>query len=64
MSDFKERLLTEQQQLNERLGKLNDFLSTDKVKEIEPKQAELLNRQSAVMGEYSQILQQRIDLLN
>jgi hypothetical protein len=61
---FKERLHDELGQLKERLGKLDTFIHTSPVFETLP-QAEQnrLGRQSVVMDEYRQILEERIEAM-
>lgn len=60
MSDFKTRLLEEKQQLDDKIEKLNSFLDSDKVGEIDVVQLTLLNVQVKAMKTYSQILLERI----
>lgn len=63
MSDFKTRLLDEQQQLEEKLDKLDAFLMSDKVDNIDNVQKALLKVQAAAMNTYLQCLQERIERL-
>lgn len=60
MNTFKERLLEEQQQLNEKIEKLESFTLSDKFKEVDEVQMSLLNIQLIAMKTYSQILLERI----
>lgn len=60
MSNFKDRLLEEKQQLDERREKLSGFQSSDKFAEIDPVQQTLLNIQAQAMATYSQCLAERI----
>lgn len=60
MSDFKQRLVEEKAQLNERIEKLEAFQSSEKFNEIDPVQMTLLNCQVHAMRTYSQILLERI----
>lgn len=64
MSDFKSRLLTEKLELDEKLGKLSSFVNDEAIKSIDPKQQELLAKQLPIMQLYSEILNERIQLLN
>lgn len=64
MSDFKSRLNDEKVELDSKIEKLDSFLKSDNVKNIDSIQFSLLNVQSQVMKSYSQILLARIELLN
>jgi hypothetical protein len=63
MSDFKERLVEEQAQLEEKLNKLDAFLMSDKVKAVDDVQKALLQVQSTAMNTYSQCLKERLEWL-
>lgn len=59
------RLESENSALKQKLTKLGDFLdSKDKLEKVDPIQVSLLKCQFAVMMSYSEILNQRIALLN
>lgn len=60
MSTFKDRLLVEKQELDEKRSKLESFQTSDKFKDIDPVQMSLLNIQSQAMATYSQCLLERI----
>lgn len=60
MSDFKTRLVEEQAQLEEKLNKLNNFNQSEKVKEIDPVQKDLLLVQAGAMYTYNECLKARI----
>lgn len=60
MSTFKERLIIEKTELNEKLEKLNTFILSEKFKEIDNVQMTLLNIQVKAMETYSQCLLERI----
>jgi hypothetical protein len=64
MSNFKERLLEEQVQVNELRNKLSDFMKSEKFAEIEPVQMSLLNIQLNAMTTYSQCLTERMTWLS
>lgn len=64
MADFKERLQEEKAQLEERLNKLDTFLQSEKVKEIDHVQKALLQVQSTAMNTYLQCLLERLERLN
>jgi hypothetical protein len=61
--DFKQRLMDEKQQLDERTGKLGSFIDTEAFQKIDPRQQELLRCQYSVMQSYVDILERRIELL-
>ena len=63
MSDFKSRLVEEKNQLEEKLNKLDDFLSSEKVNGIEYLQKALLHVQATAMNTYLQCLKERIERL-
>ena len=63
MSDFKERLTTEQMELTEKIVKLEDFIMSDKFRSIDPIQQSLLKVQLNAMKTYSQCLIERRDAL-
>ena len=60
MSDFKERLVIEQAQLEEKLNKLNDFNQSEKANEIDPIQKDLLLIQAGTMYTYNEVLKARL----
>jgi len=64
MADFKERLQEEKAQLEERLNKLDTFLQSEKVKEIDDVQKALLQVQATAMNTYLQCLLERLERLN
>ena len=64
MSDFKSRLTEEKAQLDERLAKLTAFQKGDGFANIPANQQTLLNIQAKIMDAYSQVLFERIALLN
>ncbi len=63
MSDFKTRLVEEQTQLEKNLNKLDNFLMSEKVSEIDDVQKALLQVQATAMNTYSQCLKERIKRL-
>lgn len=63
MSTFKDRLSEEKKQLEERMGKLNTFLLSERANEIDPIQKSLLGIQFAAMATYNHCLETRISLL-
>lgn len=63
MSDFKDRLIDEQAQLEEKLNKLDAFLMSDEVKAVNDVQKALLQVQATAMNTYNQCLKERIERL-
>ena len=63
MSDFKDRLIDEQTQLEEKLNKLDAFLMSDKVKAVDDVQKALLQVQATAMNTYNQCLKERLERL-
>ena len=63
MSYFKTRLIEEKAQLEEKLDKLDTFLFSEKVKEIDDVQKALLKVQATAMNTYLQCLKERIERL-
>lgn len=63
MEDFKTRLITEEQELNIKIEKLESFLNSDKIKNIDKDQLDLLNSQLKAMKKYTHCLKMRLHLL-
>ena len=63
MKEWLARVLEEKNEITERIHKLGALLRADKVK-LNERQRELMERQLKVMGEYEQILHERILLEN
>lgn len=63
MNDFKTRLVEEQAQLEEKLNKLDAFLMSEKVKDIDDVQKALLQVQATAMNTYLQCLKERLERL-
>jgi len=61
MNNFKTRLIEEKIQLEERLDKLDNFLLSEKGKEITDMQKTLLRIQATAMNTYLQCLKERIE---
>lgn len=64
MSDFKTRLLEEKHEVDLKISKLQQFLAGTVFNEIDPRQQSLLKVQLPLMQAYSQVLQERINLLS
>jgi hypothetical protein len=60
MSTFKERLIDEKSQLDEKIEKLEAFTLGEHFQKIEAVQKSLLNAQLLAMKTYSQILTERL----
>jgi len=60
MSTFKERLVEEKAQLDEKIEKLEAFTLSENFQKIEAVQMSLLNAQLFAMKTYSQILAERL----
>lgn len=63
MEDFKSRLEEEINQLDKKLSSLNDFINSDKIKNINKHQSTLLIIQAKTMDTYLSILSERWELL-
>ena len=63
MEDFKTRLVQEQKELEEKLGKLNTFNESDKFQKLEYTQRSLLIIQAGAMYTYNECLKARIAIL-
>ena len=61
MQPHEERVVTEKNELDDKLVKLQDFIETNKIFQLLPKEdKELLERQEVHMSDYSQVLSERI----
>lgn len=63
MDTFKERLISEQTELAEKLTKLNAFNQSEKVKELSKEQQNYLSIQAGAMFTYNECLIARLDSL-
>jgi hypothetical protein len=63
MNDFKTRLVEEKAQLEEKMNKLDAFLMSEKVKDVDDVQKALLQVQATAMNTYLTCLKMRIDRL-
>ncbi|HPF82667.1 MAG TPA: hypothetical protein PLV83_00640 [Bacilli bacterium] len=63
MEDFKTRLINEQLALEEKISKLDSFLMSEKVNEVDDVQKALLHVQVTAMNTYWQCLNERIERL-
>lgn len=60
MSDRKQALIEEKQQLNEKIEKLESFIGSEAYQGIDPFQMSMLHIQLNAMHTYSQVLVERI----
>ena len=60
MEDFKKRLISEKDELNEKIVKLNQFINSENFNKIDKVQQSLLKTQLFVMRTYHSILEERI----
>lgn len=63
MSDFKSRLITEETQLKEKIGKLHDFTQSDKFENASQFQRSILGIQLEAMRTYYRCLVERLSTL-
>jgi hypothetical protein len=63
MSTFKDRLNDEKTQLDEKIDKLEIFISGKDFRKVDPIQKSLLKSQLLIMKTYSQILTERLSYL-
>lgn len=61
--DFKSRLVTEREELEAKLEKLNDFNQSEKADKIDPIQKSLLVVQAGAMYTYLECLKARLERL-
>lgn len=61
--DFKQRLLNEKTELDDKIEKLENFTKSENFSKVEAVQMSLLNAQLFAMKTYSQILCERITWL-
>ena len=63
MNDFLTRLVDEQLELQSKLEKLSDFISSGRIANVDLDQQRLLKMQVSAMVLYNEILKDRISLL-
>ena len=63
MEAFKVRLINEQFDLQEKIGKLKSFVESENFKNVDDSQQKLLKEQVEVMDRYNNILVERLSLL-
>lgn len=65
MQPHQQRVIDERNELNEKLIALNKFICTSPIfKKLTGAEKELMREQARVMDEYSDILQERIELFH
>ena len=62
MDGYKERVILEKEQLDEKIKKLNDFFTTEIYAKLPDNESTLLSKQQRAMMQYSEILKQRVAL--
>lgn len=63
MSDFIERVKKEMEDLTIKVKALRDFLSSEKIQNLDEKNQSLLKSQEKAMSEYLSILEERLSIL-
>ena len=63
MEEFLIRVITEQNELSDKLTKLNKFIETEKFKSLDDENQRLLKMQSSAMSIYNDVLNMRYELL-
>lgn len=63
LPDFLVRIVSEKKELSEKINKLNAFIQSKKIRELDIEQSALLFAQRKAMKEYLDILEQRIALI-
>lgn len=63
MEDFLIRIIAEQNELYDKLTKLNKFIETEKFKSLDDENQRLLKMQSSAMSIYNDVLNMRYELL-
>ena len=62
MEGFKQRLVKEQEELKERINKLNIFISSQSFMNLDVQQKTLISEQHNIMTQYLDVLNSRIDI--
>ena len=63
MEDFKERLVAERDELDDKLAKLEAFIGSSRFEDLDERNRKLLATQCDAMRQYSTILNVRISIL-
>lgn len=63
MEDFKERLIVERDELDDKLAKLEAFIGSTRFENLDERNGKLLVAQRDAMRQYSTILNVRISIL-
>ena len=60
MQAFQERVVVEKNELDEKINKLSSFIESDRWSSVAEDEKERMRKQLVAMGEYSNVLSQRI----
>ena len=60
MQAFQERVVVEKNELDEKINKLSSFIESDRWSSVAEDEKEWMRKQLVAMGEYSNVLSQRI----
>lgn len=63
MEEFLIRIIAEQNELHDKLTKLNKFIESEKFQSLDDENQRLLKMQSSAMGIYNDVLNMRYELL-
>ena len=61
MEDFQQRVVTEKEELDDKISKLSTFLTGEVFSALDEEEQERLERQYSIMNEYSDVLAERIE---
>lgn len=61
MKDYQQRVVDEKEELDGRLSRLEDFLTTSLFAKLDGAEKDRMQRQAAIMRAYSALLRERID---
>lgn len=64
MQEFQQRVVDEKTELDDKIYRLAPFVQGEKFKTLPPEEQERMNRQWALMANYSQVLGERIAAFN
>jgi hypothetical protein len=60
MKDYQQRVVDEKKELDEKINKLEQFITSEKINSVDPNEAFRLKTQLVTMINYSEILGERI----
>ena len=61
MESYQQRVIDEKTELDEKISKLQLFISSEKFSQVKPEEQERLVRQHGFMIQYSNVLKERIE---